>query len=275
MLLGTARLGNSTRAVRIDGDRVTILPEPDLGTLLAQGDWRDRATAAGDGEGELATRDVDFAPPVPNPEKIVCVGLNYRDHAAEAHLDVPNHPMLFAKYARALIGATDDIVKPRASDYLDWEAELGVIIGKPVRDVDEREALEAIAGYTVLNDISMRDWQARTSQFLQGKTFERTTPVGPWLTTGDEVDDARDLRITCEVDGETVQDLSSADMIFAPAQIVSYVSRIITLMPGDLIATGTGAGIGAARTPPRFLQPGSTVITSIEGLGQLQNRCVA
>jgi acylpyruvate hydrolase len=274
MRIGTARLNGGTRAVRVDGDRATILAESGLAALLAHGaDWRDRARAVG--EGELAVAEVDFAPLVPNPEKIVCVGLNYRSHAAEANLEVPDHPTLFAKYARALIGARDDIAMPAVSEKVDWEAELALVIGTSIRNASEAEALEAIAGYTVLNDISMRDWQRRTSQFLQGKTFERTTPVGPWLTTGDEVDDARDLRMTCEVDGETMQQTTTADMVFSPAEIVAYVSRIITLVPGDLIATGTGPGVGGARKPPRFLSPGNVVVTRIEGLGELENRCVA
>jgi acylpyruvate hydrolase len=216
-----------------------------------------------------------LAPPTPRPEKIFCIGLNYRDHAEEAGLDIPKHPPAFAKFWRALIGATSDIILPENSDKVDWEVELGVIIGRPVRHATESEALDAIAGYTIVNDISMRDWQRRTTQFLQGKTFESATPVGPYLVTPDEVDHARQLRLTCSVDGVLMQDGSTDEQIFSPVELVQYLSQIITLMPGDLIATGTPAGVGAARRPPAFLESGMVVSCAIEGLGKQTNRCVA
>jgi acylpyruvate hydrolase len=186
----------------------------------------------------------------------------------------PEYPTLFAKFAGSLVGARDDIVLPAAAERVDWEAELAFVIGRRARHVRGREAEAAIAGFTVFNDVSARDWQSRTTQYLQGKTFEHTTPVGPALVTSDELDGALGLRITCEVDGRLMQDATTAELIFAPAEIVSYVSQVITLEPGDLIATGTPAGVGDGRDPKVYLQPGQVVRTAIEGVGELINRCV-
>jgi acylpyruvate hydrolase len=167
-----------------------------------------------------------------------------------------------------MIGADDPLVLPRNSVAVDWEAELGVVIGSKTRHVDAEQAWDAVAGYTIVNDISMRDWQERTSEFLQGKTFESSTPVGPYLVTPDEVDHARDLILECLLNGETMQHSSTAKLIFGVAEIISYLSQIITLVPGDVIATGTPAGVGASRREPRFLRPGDVLVTRIAGLGQ-------
>jgi acylpyruvate hydrolase len=274
MRLATIRTDGGTRAGRVDGDAVSLLPFDDVGELLSSGaDWAQRA-AAGGGE-DVALSGVSLAPVVPRPEKIVCVGLNYRAHAAEAKLDLPDYPILFAKYTRSLIGAGDDLVLPGNSDKVDWEAELGLVIGTEVRHADLATAEAAIAGYTVINDVSMRDWQRRTSQFLQGKTFERSTPAGPYLVTPDELEDPRRLHLTCTVDDEVMQDAFTDDLVFSPAEVVSYISAIITLVPGDLIATGTPGGVGGARRPQVFLAPGQTMRTKIDGVGELVNRCVA
>ena len=274
MKLVTAIRENATTAARVEGDSLVALPYADVPALLASGpSWAARAAAHESDVWPLD--DAVLAPPTPRPEKIFCIGLNYRDHAEEAGLDIPKHPPAFAKFWRALIGATSDIILPENSDKVDWEVELGVIIGRPVRHATESEALDAIAGYTIVNDISMRDWQRRTTQFLQGKTFESATPVGPYLVTPDEVDHARQLRLTCSVDGVLMQDGSTDEQIFSPVELVQYLSQIITLMPGDLIATGTPAGVGAARRPPVFLESGMVVSCAIEGLGKQTNRCVA
>jgi acylpyruvate hydrolase len=158
---------------------------------------------------------------------------------------------------------------------VDWEVELGVIVGREVYRADRAAATAAIAGYTVVNDISMRDWQARTSEYFQGKTFQRSTPLGPVLVTPGEVDNARDLEVKCEVSGEVMQLSRTSDMIFDAADLIAYISQIITLDPGDVISMGTPNGVGAFRTPPRFLRDGDVVHTSIEGIGTLVNRCVA
>jgi acylpyruvate hydrolase len=270
--LVTARTPTGPRAARVDGSDLVLLDAPDVGALLAGSEWRD---VAADGGERIAAEGADLAPVIPAPEKIICVGLNYRSHAEETGLGIPEYPTIFAKYARALVGPRDPIVLARNSEKVDWEAELAVVVGREVRHADEAEARQAIAGYTVSNDISMRDWQSRTRQWLQGKTFESTTPLGPALVTPDELDDPETLRLTCEVDGAVVQDASTSDLVFSPAAVVAYVSEIMTLAPGDVILTGTPSGIGARMEPPQFLKPGQVVRTVIEGVGELVNPCVA
>ncbi|MGH2574026.1 MAG: fumarylacetoacetate hydrolase family protein [Actinomycetota bacterium] len=274
MRLLTIRTPQGTRAARQEGDEVVQLEHEDVGALLAMGpDWARTAQSANGPRHRLG--EIDLAPVIPHPEKIICLGLNYRNHIQEMAHESPAHPTLFAKYARALIGARDPIMLPAESDKVDCEAELAFVIGRPVRRAKGAEAGEAIAGFCVLNDVSMRDWQTRTTQFLQGKTFEGSTPVGPAMVSPDEVDGGTDLSIRCEVDDEVRQEASTADLLFRPAEIVAYVSTIVTLVPGDLIATGTPAGVGAARHPPLFLRPGQVVRTAIEGIGELVNECVA
>ncbi|MEV7043885.1 fumarylacetoacetate hydrolase family protein [Amycolatopsis sp. NPDC051061] len=274
MRVATIRTDAGLRGARLDGDELVLLPFTDVGQLLASGDdWTERA-AAESGQ-RVAAADADFAPLTPAPEKVFCVGLNYASHAAEADLPLPQYPTLFAKFARSLIGANDELPIPANSDKVDWEIELGVVIGKPARHVSESEALDHVAGYTVVNDVSMRDWQLRTSQFLSGKTFEQSTPVGPYLVTPDEVDHARSLQMELSVDGEVKQSSKTDDLVFTVAQIVSYISTIITLAPGDLIATGTPAGVGHVADPPTYLTPGSTMSCTIDGLGMQTTRCVA
>jgi acylpyruvate hydrolase len=269
MRLATIRVGDGTRAVRIDEDAAVEIGAADLLQVLREPDWRATAAAA-DGR-RHPIGGLRYAPPVPTPEKVVCVGLNYRGHILEMGRELPAYPALFGKYARALIGAYDDIVLPAGSGAMDWEAELGVVIGAPVRHAGPAEARAAIAGYTVINDVTARDWQYRSPQWLQGKTFEATTPVGPWLVTAGEDEPAFDL--SCEVDGELVQKANTADLVFDPAALVAYVSQIVTLVPGDLIATGTPGGVGHARKPPRYLADGSVLTTRIDGVGECRNTC--
>jgi acylpyruvate hydrolase len=275
MKLATIRLEGGHRAVRIDGDVATVLDAEDVGALLSDPDWQGRAAAASGAT--LPVAELDYAPLVPRPDKIICVGLNYRDHIAEMGRTAPEHPTVFAKFRASLIGAHDDIVLPAASSMVDWEAELALVIGSPVRHAGPEEAQAAIAGYSVLNDVSMRDWQNRTLQFLQGKTFESSTPLGPWLVTPDEpgATPGPDQRIGCAVDGEVVQASNTGELIFDAPTLVAYLSTVITLLPGDVIATGTPGGVGAGRTPPRFLADGQLVETTISGVGVLRNRCRA
>lgn len=270
MRLATVRDGGGTRAVRVDGDEAVELDAADVGEVLRRDDWRRWADAA-DGTRRRAD-DLDYAPLVANPDKIVCVGLNYRAHILETGRDVPTHPTLFAKYRSSLVGARDEIVLPAASEMVDWEAELAVVVGARARHVGPDDAARCIAGYSVLNDVSVRDFQFRTMQWLQGKTFEHSTPVGPHLVTADESPGpGREIR--CEVAGELMQKADTGDLVFGPAELVSYISSIITLEPGDIIATGTPGGIGAARKPPRFLADGELVVTAIEGVGECRNVC--
>jgi acylpyruvate hydrolase len=271
MRLATIRTSDGTTAARLDGDMLVPLEAADVGEVLAAGGLgRPRAGAA-----PVPAAAADFAPVVPRPGKIICVGLNYRAHILETGRDLPEYPTLFAKFADTLTGPRDDLVLPSVSEKVDWEVELGVIIGRPVYRATEDEAEAAIAGYTVVNDVSMRDWQRRTLQWLQGKMFERSTPAGPYLVTADEVGSAPDLEVRCEVDGVVMQQSRTSDLLFGAAEIVAYASQAVTLRPGDLIATGTPGGVGNARTPPVYLQPGNVLRTWIEGLGECVNRCVA
>jgi acylpyruvate hydrolase len=269
MRLATIRTEYGTTAARLDGDVLVPLAAADVGEVLAAGGiGHPRAGAA-----PVPAAEADFAPVVLRPGKIICVGLNYRAHILETGREFPQYPTLFAKFADTLTGARDDLVLPSVSEKVDWEVELGVIIGRPVHRATAEEAAAAIAGYTVVNDVSMRDWQSRTLQWLQGKAFEHTTPAGPCLVTPDEVGDAADLEVRCEVDGAVMQQSRTSDLLFGAAEIVAYASQAVTLRPGDLIATGTPGGVGNARKPPVYLQPGQTMRSAIEGLGECVNRC--
>jgi len=271
MRLATIRTGDGTTAARLDGDVLVPLEAADVGELLAAGGGgRPREGAA-----PVPAAGADFAPVVPRPGKIICVGLNYRAHILETGRELPEYPTLFAKFADTLTGARDDLVLPSVSEKVDWEVELGVIIGRPVYRASVDEAEAGIAGYTVVNDVSMRDWQRRTLQWLQGKMFERSTPTGPYLVTADEVGTAPDLEVRCEVDDVVMQQSRTSDLLFGAAEIVAYASQAVTLRPGDLIATGTPGGVGNARKPPVYLRPGNVLRTWIEGLGECVNRCVA
>jgi acylpyruvate hydrolase len=278
--LATVRTADGTAAVRLDGDILVGLGAKDLGAFLATPHWREAAAAASASAPGTATYPLlgaDFAPLVPGPSKVVCVGLNYRAHILEMGRDLPEYPTLFAKFGDTLIGANDDIVKPAESDKWDWEVELAVVIGKPVRRASTEQAEAAIAGFTVLNDITARDWQFRTKEWLQGKIWDSSTPVGPFLVTPDELpggtSPALDIRLA--VDGQTMQSSSTSDLLFGPVALVEYISTIVRLNPGDVIATGTPGGVGHARQPKRYLTEGAVVTTAISGLGECRNRCRA
>jgi acylpyruvate hydrolase len=275
MRWATIRTDHGTRAARVEGARVVELDHADVGALLAAGpDALGRAVGATGPEHDLAAA-VDLAPVVSDPGKMICLGLNYESHIRETGREPPAFPTLFAKFTDALIGARDPIVLPSVSQCVDWEVELAFVIGRPVRHASPEEAAAAIAGFTICNDISVRDWQRRTLQWLQGKTFERSTPLGPVLVTPDELGGvAPDLLVRCEVDGVTRQEARTGDLVFGPADIVAYVSTILTLRPGDVISTGTPAGVGDGMDPPVYLAAGQTVRTSIEGIGELVNVCV-
>ncbi|MEV1292576.1 fumarylacetoacetate hydrolase family protein [Pseudonocardia sp. NPDC049635] len=275
MRLATIRTATGHRAVRIDGDSAVETGEADVRALLERPDWFEHATGA-DGPVHDAAR-LDHAPLVPSPEKIICIGLNYRDHVLEMGNELPEYPTIFGKFAPALIGARDEIELPAQSDRVDYEAELTVVIGRSVRHADAEAARAAIAGYTVLNDVSMRDYQRRTKQFLQGKTWEHSTPLGPELVTPDELPadpaDGGALRIRSELDGEIMQDSTTDQLVFGVVDLIVYLSTILTLNPGDVIATGTPGGVGDARTPPRYLTEGCEIVTAVDGVGECRNVC--
>ena len=210
------------------------------------------------------------------PGKIICAGLNYRAHADESIFEAPEKPLLFAKWATCLIGPGESIVlpDPSISTEVDWEAELGVVIGTGGRDIDAAEALSHIRGYVCFNDISARDVQHSDGQWTRGKSFDTFGPIGPMVPAA-EVDDPQNLPIRLGLNGEVMQEATTAEMIFGIAELIAFASRSITLEPGDLIATGTPGGIGARRTPPRFLRDGDMVEVEIEGIGTLSNPVVA
>lgn len=268
MKIATIRTGGGTAAALVQEDNlIEITGVDDVGALLAASDWAERAAAANGPRHDAAS--ADLAPLIPRPSKIVCVGLNYRNHIKEMGRELPEFPTLFAKYPEALIGARDVIELPKESNQVDWEAELAVIIGKKARRVSEANAPGFIAGYAVLNDVTMRDYQYRTPQWFQGKTWENSTPFGPYLATPDEFELGGILR--AQVDGRTVQEVPTSDLVFSPAELIAYISTIFTLNPGDVIATGTPGGVGHARTPAEYLLAGNELSTSIEGLGELSN----
>jgi acylpyruvate hydrolase len=272
--LATIRLGDRTTAARVEGDFLVDLGLPDVGAVLASAGGL-AAAATADGPRHPAAGAV-FATLVPRPSKVVCVGLNYQKHIVEMGRDLPEYPTLFCKFADTLIGARDDIQRPVETEAFDWEAELAVVIGRQVRRADEAAAEAAIAGFTVLNDITCRDWQFRTREWLQGKNWDSTTPVGPCLVTTDEAGGPRPaLDIRCEVNGRVMQQDNTGDLLFDPVDLVRYVSTMVRLNPGDIIATGTPGGVGHARKPPVFLQEGDSVVTEIAGLGRLENHVVS
>jgi acylpyruvate hydrolase len=268
----TVRTASGTSAARLEGDDLVLLNSADVGTMLAVGDL-DRA-AHDEAGGSIKVADADFATLVTRPSKVFCVGLNYRSHILETGNTLPEYPTLFAKFTAALIGAHDDIILPSVSQRADWEVEICVVIGSPLRHASPEEAQLGIAGYTVLNDISIRDYQRRTSQWLQGKTFEHTTPVGPYLVTGDEIGDGLDLEVRCEVDGEVMQLDRTSELVFGALDVVTYCSDVLTLQPGDLLSLGTTGGVGDARDPKVSLKAGQVVRTVIEGIGECVNTCV-
>jgi 2-keto-4-pentenoate hydratase/2-oxohepta-3-ene-1,7-dioic acid hydratase in catechol pathway len=232
------------------------------------------AAAAQRSDGRLALDSVRLGPPVPDPDKILCLGFNYAEHNAEMTTEAPAAPNLFAKFRSSLAGSGDPIVLPRISDQIDYEGELAVVVGRRGKDVTADDALAYVGGYMPFNDVSARDLQFRTSQFTAGKAIDTFAPCGPALITADEVADPDALHLVTRLNGEVVQDGNTADMIFGVAETLAFTSTVMTLEPGDIIATGTPPGVGSKRTPPRFLRDGDLIEVEIEGLGVLANPVV-
>jgi acylpyruvate hydrolase len=232
------------------------------------------------GPGTYALADVTLKAPLPRPGKIICIGQNYLEHAKESNASRPPFPIIFAKYANSVIAHGEPIVVPAAVEKPDYEGELAVVIGRQARNVPEAEALTYVVGYMPLNDVSARDWQNRTSQWVLGKTVDTFCPMGPALVTADEVADPQDLHLRTVIrsagaaDDEVLQSGYTGDMIFSVAHLIADMTRVMTLEPGDVIATGTPSGIGAARTPPRWLRAGDVVRVEIDGIGTLANPVV-
>lgn len=253
-------------------------PCRDLAGFLAAGvpadlaDQLDGLTDRLESEGAVRALDgLKLGPPVPAPEKIICIGLNYHDHAAEVGAEPPNEPIFFAKFANSLIGPRDPIWPPRETSKLDYECELAVVIGREGRRITERDALDHVAGAMVLNDVSARDLQLANQLWTGGKAIDTFAPCGPAITPMRDIADLQNLPVVTRLNGEMLQNGSTASMIFSVAEIIAFLSRIMTLRPGDIIATGTPAGVAAAHDPPRFMRMGDVVTCEIGPLGALDN----
>jgi 2-keto-4-pentenoate hydratase/2-oxohepta-3-ene-1,7-dioic acid hydratase in catechol pathway len=224
---------------------------------------------------DFALDKIAFAPVIPDPGKIICVGLNYRDHVAETGRTVTEKPALFARFACSQVGHEQPILKPKVSDDFDYEGELALVIGTPGRHIPASRALDHVAGYACYNEGSVRDWQRHTSQFLSGKTFADSGSFGPWLVTTDEMPDPSKLTLQTRLNGTVVQN-TTTDLLITPIpELIAYISTICPLVPGDVIVTGTPGGVGAKRTPPLWMRPGDTVEVEISGIGILRNKVVA
>ena len=224
---------------------------------------------------EHAVDKIAFAPVILDPGKIICVGLNYRDHVAETGRTVTEKPALFARFACSQVGHMQPIVRPKVSDNFDYEGELALVIGKEGRHIPADRALDHVAGYACYNEGSIRDWQRHTSQFLSGKTFANSGSFGPWLVTADEIPDPSKLTLQTRLNGTVVQNTTTDLLITAIPELIAYISAICPLVPGDVIVTGTPGGVGSTRTPPLWMKPGDTVEVEISGIGVLQNSVIA
>ena len=227
------------------------------------------------GDDAVPLADVTLLPVVPNPGKVVCLGLNYREHVAEGVYEVPEHPVLFSKFADTLIGAGEAIQLPRESSAVDYEAELAFVVGRAVRRASGPSAMDAVGGYTAANDVTMRDYQYRTHQWLPGKNWARSTPLGPFLVTPDEVGDPHTLDISLELNGERMQSANTRELIFDIPAVIAAISEFVPLLPGDVVLTGTPSGVGFRRDPKVLLRDGDRVVVEIERVGRLENPVAA
>jgi 2-keto-4-pentenoate hydratase/2-oxohepta-3-ene-1,7-dioic acid hydratase in catechol pathway len=224
---------------------------------------------------QVPLADVQLIAPVRKPGKILCVGLNYRDHAVESHMTIPSVPTIFLKLPNAVTGPGANIVLPRNSTQPDYEAELAVVIGREGRNIKTDDWKQHVLGYTILNDVSARDVQLATSQWTLGKSFDTFAPIGPAIVTTDEIEDPHALDIQLSIDGEVLQHSNTKHLIFRVPELIAHISSVVPLDPGDVISTGTPAGVGLGRTPQRWLKPGEEIVVKIEGIGELRNRTVA
>jgi acylpyruvate hydrolase len=267
-----AHAGRTFAAVIVDGTAVPLAGIPELGsqtpTSVLADPPLDRARA-------VPLDEVTLRPVVPRPSKIICVGLNYLNHVGETGREIPEYPVLFTKFAETLTGPRDPIVLPPESAQVDYEGELAVVIGRPGRRIATDAALTHVAGYTIANDVTMRDFQYKTHQWLQGKAWEASTPVGPWLVTPEEVGDPSALDISLTLNDTVLQQANTAQLMFDIPELVSRISEFVTLVPGDLILTGTPGGVGFRRDPQVFLAPGDHVRVEVSGIGALDNAVVA
>jgi 2-keto-4-pentenoate hydratase/2-oxohepta-3-ene-1,7-dioic acid hydratase in catechol pathway len=272
MQLARYRDGNRVAWGFVLGDDVRAAPAGPIGLVEALGlspQALDELLASADHATPLS--EVELLPPISQPSKLVCVGLNYREHAKESGFALPAEPLIFAKFPSSATGANGDVILPPESSQVDWEAELAVVIGRHAEGVEVSDALDYVGGYCVANDVSARDVQVKDGQWVRAKSFTTFCPIGPWVTTRDSVDIAAGLDIQLSINGEVMQHGNTSDLIFDVPSIVSYCSFISALLPGDIILTGTPAGTGVGMNPQRFLVAGDSMSTSIEGLGSLSN----
>lgn len=276
------REGRVPEAGVISGDRVISLSGAgymDLTAVFALGSeavpalepWVLNPTP----ESVFPAATVKLLAPVPRPNKLICVGLNYRDHAIESKMEIPKVPTIFNKFATSIIGPGDHIVLPRVSTQPDYEAEFAFVIGKGGRDIPADRWREHVFGYTILNDVSARDYQLATTQWLMGKTFDTFAPMGPWVVSADEIADPHALNIRMTINGEVLQDSNTRELIFKIPDLIAHLSSVFTLEPGDIVSTGTPSGVGFARKPPRYLAHGDECVIHVEGIGDLRNPVVA
>jgi 2-keto-4-pentenoate hydratase/2-oxohepta-3-ene-1,7-dioic acid hydratase in catechol pathway len=275
MKLVTYRAGGGPRAgVQTDGgvlDAAELLGLDAIGVReLIAADRVAELSERVDGAGAEPIADAELLPPLPDPDKIVCIGLNYRSHAAEAGIDPPEQPTFFAKFRNALAPPGATVELPAASEKVDYEAEIAFVIGRRTKDVEPDRALDAIAGYTLLNDLSARDLQFATPQWMPGKVFDSSAPCGPAIVTPDEAGAPDSISFTLDLNGERMQDASTSDLIFSVAELVARLSRWMTLEPGDIVSTGTPSGVGSVRDPRVWLKPGDEIVISSPTLGELR-----
>lgn len=269
MRFGTMKNANGTQAFRQDDNGTYYYEQADVGELLRTENWESLTPIRG-----VDPHPENLTVPILQPNKILCVGLNYHDHAAEVGKEAPGIPTIFSKVSTSLVGPADDIDYPELSEKIDWEAELVIVIGKKIKSADIDTAREAIFGYTILNDVSVRDWQNRTTEWFQGKNFDNISPLGPVIVEAEHLDPIAGLKVETVVNDKIEQSGNTSQMIFNVYEIVTYISQFLTLEPGDLIATGTPAGVGIGRDPKQFLQRGDVLTTRIEGIGELKNALV-
>jgi 2-keto-4-pentenoate hydratase/2-oxohepta-3-ene-1,7-dioic acid hydratase in catechol pathway len=218
---------------------------------------------------------VELLAPIPRPPKFICVGLNYRDHAAETRMPIPSIPTIFSKFSNVVVGPGAPVVLPKVSQRPDYEAEFAFVIGPGGRHIPAARAMEHVFGYTIVNDVSARDFQTATTQWLMGKTFDTFAPTGPWIVTRDEIADPHNLDISLEIGGQVLQKSNTRELVFKIPELIEFISQVVTLEPGDIVATGTPAGVGLGRRPPRWLKPGEEMVVKIQGIGELRNPCIA
>ena len=259
-----AEAGSTPQAGIVSGDQVIGLGQ-DMLSVIAVG----KLPALAGPRYDLAA--VKLLAPIPRPPKFICVGMNYRDHAREAGYEIPSIPTIFSKFSNVVIGPGAPIVLPKNSTRPDYEAEFAFIIGPGGRHIPAARALDHVFGYTIVNDVSARDHQTTTSQWLISKSFDTFAPMGPWIVTRDEIADPHALDLELEIGGEILQHSNTRELVFGVPALIEYISSVVTLEPGDIVATGTPAGVGFARKPPRYLRPGDEVIIRIQGIGELRN----